>query len=82
VVGGRHQGLHNYMITLKPSASELPDMVRALTDLADSPYHVGTTMDHGPIALVIPDYLYARYRRYQDLGFESSSPVEPKKRRK
>jgi hypothetical protein len=70
------------MITLKPTADELPDMVRTLTDLANSPYDVGTTMDHGPIALVIPDYLYARYRRYQDLEFESSSPVEPKKRRK
>ena len=70
------------MITLKPTADELPNMVRALIDLADSQYHVGTTMDHGPIALVIPDYLDARYRGYLELEFESSSPIEPKKRSK
>lgn len=70
------------MITLEPTADELPDMVRVLVDLADSVYDVASTSATPQMGLVIPDYLYARYRRYQELDFESSSPVEPKKRSK
>lgn len=70
------------MITLEPTADELPDMVRVLVDLADSVYDVATTTATQQLGLVVPDYLYARYRRYQELGFESSPPVEPKKRSK
>lgn len=63
---------------------EFQGTARALIDLADSPYHVGTTTDNSPpgyypLGLVIPDYLYERYQRYNSLP-ESSSPEEPKKR--
>lgn len=54
------------------------DEIRVLLDLADNPRHdVKTTTETGRLAVVIPDYLYDRFQRYQSL--ESSSPVEPKK---
>jgi hypothetical protein len=68
------------MITLTPTVDEFSDVVRVLVDLADSVYDVATTTDTPSLGLVVPDYLYARYRRYQELGFESSPPIEPKKR--
>lgn len=70
------------MITLTPSVDEFPGVVRVLVDLADSVYHVATTTDTPSLGLVIPDYLHARYRRYLELDYESSPPVEPKKRSK
>lgn len=70
------------MITLEPTVDEFPEMVRVLVDLADSVYHVATTTDTPRLGLVIPEYLYVRYRRYQELDYESSSPIEPKKRSK
>jgi hypothetical protein len=70
------------VITLEPTVDELPEMVRVLVDLADSVYDVASTTDTRQLGIVVPDYLYARYRRYQELGFESSPPVEPKKRSK
>jgi hypothetical protein len=70
------------VITLEPTVNELPEMVRVLVDLADSVYHVATTTDTQQLGIVVPDYLYARYRRYQELDYESSPPVEPKKRSK
>lgn len=52
--------------------------IRVLLDLADNPRHdVKTTTETGRLAVVIPDYLYERYKQYQSL--ESSSPIEPKK---
>lgn len=80
VVHGSDTGLHHYVITLTPTLDEFPDMVRALVDLADSVYHVHTTTDVSPLGVVVPEYLYARYRRYLELDYESSSPIEPKKR--
>lgn len=54
------------------------DEIRILLDLADSPrYDVQTTTETGRLAVVIPDYLYDRFLKYQSL--ESSSPKEPKK---
>jgi hypothetical protein len=54
------------------------DEIRILLDLADNPRHdVKTTMETGRVAVVVPDYLYARFQTYQSL--ESSSPVVPKK---
>ena len=54
------------------------DEIRILLDLADSPrYDVKTTTETGRRAVVIPDYLYDRFLRYQSL--ESSPPTEPKK---
>jgi hypothetical protein len=70
------------MITLEPTVDELPEMVRVLVDLADSVYDVATTTDTPRLGLVIPDDLYARYRRYLELDYESSPPIEPKKRSK
>ena len=52
------------------------DEIRVLLDLADNPRHdVKTTTETGRLAVVIPDYLYGRFQRYQSL--ESSSPIEP-----
>lgn len=82
MVGRGDSGLHNHVITLTPTVDELPDLVRVLVDLADSVYDVATTTDTPQLGLVIPEELYARYRRYMDLDYESSSPVEPKRRSK
>jgi hypothetical protein len=68
------------MMTLTPSVDEFPGVVRILIDLSDSVLDVATTTDTPQLGLVIPDYLYTRYRRYLELDFESSPPVEPKKR--
>lgn len=82
MVGGCDEGLHDYMITLTPSADEFPGLVRVLVDLADHVSHVATTTDTPSLGLVIPNYLYNRYRRYLELDNESSPPVVPKKRSK
>jgi hypothetical protein len=60
------------------------ETARILLDLADSPYHVGSTVDDVPpgmypMGLVIPDYLVQRYHTYTQLPW-SSSPEEPRKR--
>lgn len=70
------------MITLTPTAEEFPDVFRVLFDLSDSVHDVATTTDTTQLGLVVPDYLYDRYRRYLDLDNESSPPVVPKKRSK
>jgi hypothetical protein len=52
--------------------------IRILLDLADNPRHdVKMTTETGRLAVVIPDYLYDRFKQYQSL--ESSPPKEPKK---
>lgn len=54
------------------------DEIRILLDLADNPRHdVKTTTETGRLAVIIPDYLYDRFQKYQSL--ESSPPKEPKK---
>ena len=70
------------MITLTPTVDEFPNMVRVLIDLSDSVRDVATTTDTVQLGLVVPDYLYDRYRRYLDLDNESSPPIVPKKRSK
>lgn len=82
MVGRCHEGLLHHMITLTPTADEFPDMVRVLVDLSDHVSHVATTTDTPSLGLVVPDYLYTRYRRYMELDNESSPPVVPKKRSK
>jgi len=58
-----------------------PTVLQALLDLADNRKDVQTTMDYGPLAVVIPDELYERYQNYLSLSeSESSPPEEPKKR--
>ena len=53
------------------------DEIRVLLDLADDPRHdVATTTETGRLAVIVPDYLHERYKRYRSL--ESSSPREPK----
>lgn len=57
---------------------ESNDEIRVLLDLADNPRHdVATTTETGRLAVIVPDYLHERYKRYRSL--ESSSPIEPKK---
>lgn len=52
--------------------------IQILLDLAiDRRHDVQTTTETGRLAVVIPDYLYERFKNYQSL--ESSSPKEPKK---
>jgi hypothetical protein len=55
------------------------EVLQALLDLADNPRDVQTTTDYGTLAVVVPDDLYERYQKYQNLS-ESSPPEEPKKR--
>ncbi len=60
---------------------EDPATLRIILDLADHPWDVKTTMDYGPLAVIIPDDLYAKFQAYGTLSeSESSPPVEPKKR--
>lgn len=58
---------------------ESTEMLRALLDLADNPKDVQTTTDYGTLAVVVPDELYDRFNKYQNLS-ESSPPEEPKRR--
>jgi hypothetical protein len=52
--------------------------VRVLLDLADDPrHHVVSTSDYPSPAVVIPSYLYERWKTYMSL--EASPPKEPKK---
>ena len=63
------------IVLYQPSSN---DEIRILLDLADDPrHHVKTTTETGRLAVVIPDYLYDRFLKYQSL--ESSPPIEPKK---
>lgn len=55
------------------------DQLRVLLDLADNRKDVRTTTDYGTLAVVVPDELFERYEKYQNLS-ESSSPEEPRKR--
>jgi len=57
--------------------SSFAEVAQQLLDLADDRRHVRTSTDYPSLALVVPDYLYERWERYQSL--ESSPPTEPKK---
>jgi hypothetical protein len=53
--------------------------VSVLIDLADHPRDVASTTDYGPLAVIVPDELLAKYETYLSLK-ESSSPKEPKRK--
>ena len=69
------------MVVLEPTKDELPDLVRILVDLADSVYHVESSTDTPQLSIVIPDYLWTRYRFYMELDAvdDSSLPVRKKR---
>lgn len=54
-------------------------ILRTLLDLAKQPRDVKTTTHLPTLAVVVPDYLFEMYQRYQAL--ESSPPEVPKKSR-
>jgi hypothetical protein len=55
-------------------------LARTLLDLADHPRDVDTTTEHSRLSIVVPDYLYERYQKYQSL--DSQPPVVPGKKEK
>jgi hypothetical protein len=58
--------------------SDYAGTVRVLLDLADDPRHdVVSTSEYTSPAVIVPDYLYERWKNY--LSLEASPPVVPKK---
>lgn len=56
------------------------ELARTLLDLADHPRDVDTSTEHSRLSIVVPDYLYERYQKYQSL--DSPPPVVPGKKEK
>ena len=52
------------------------DQLRALIDLADHPRDVATTTAFTGLAVVVPDYVWARYQKYLSLDSAPTVPVE------
>jgi hypothetical protein len=57
---------------------DFASLARVLLDLADNKRHVQTDTSHGKLSIVVPQYLYDRWTKYQSL--EPSPPAKPKSR--